>query len=181
MFLPGSWSDHTSAYHKKYRFLTHKLQNSAMLKLLLLHKIILRNSTLLGKLILASGGFKPFMNSYITLPFVALIMFYFIYKQQYLSQQLYDEHVHLHVSASPDITTSGKGKRIKNIISVNQTGNPTLQPLQVSAREGSVLWLCKKHFKPWKFNQFSKFFKQILNPPYMKDKPLNYIWRELAA
>lgn len=88
------------------------------------------------------------MNSYITLPFVALIMFYFIYKQKYLPQQLYDEHVHLHVSASPDNITSGKGKRIKKTVSVNQTGNPTLQPLQVSARERSVLGLCKKHFKP---------------------------------
>lgn len=49
-----------SAYHKKYRFLTHQLQRGTMLKLLLLQKIILRNnnSTLLGRLILASGGFK---------------------------------------------------------------------------------------------------------------------------
>lgn len=121
-----------------------------MLKLLLLQKIILRNNnnTLLGKLILASGVFKPFVNSYVTLPSVALIMFYFIYKQKYLSQQLYDEQMHLHVSASPDNITSGKGKRIKKTISVNQTGNPTLQLLQVSAKERSVLWLCKKHFKP---------------------------------
>lgn len=75
-------------------------------------------------------------------------MFYFINKQRYLSQQLHDEHMHLHVSASPDNITSGKGRRIKKTISVNQTGNPTLQPLRVSARERSVLWLCKKHFKP---------------------------------
>lgn len=75
------------------------------------------------------------MNAYVTLPFAALTMFYFIYKQKYLFQQLDDEHVHLHVWAIPQIISSvTKEKRIKKTIFVNQTGNPTLQPLQVSGR-----------------------------------------------
>jgi len=51
------------------------------------------------------------MNSYVTIPFVALIMLYFTYKQKRLSEQLYDAHMHLHVSASPDNITSGKAKK----------------------------------------------------------------------
>lgn len=87
---------------KTHRFLTHYLQSRAVLQSLLPHKIILRNnSSLLGKFSLASGNCKPFMNSYIALPSVTLVVFYFIYKQKYLSQQLYDEHTHLYVPASP--------------------------------------------------------------------------------
>lgn len=65
---------------------------------------------------MASGVFKPFTDTYVTLPFAALIMFYFIYKQKYLFQQLDDEHVHLHVSAIPQIISSGgKEKEKKNL------------------------------------------------------------------
>lgn len=38
-------------------------------------------------------------------------MFYFIYKQKYLFQQLDDEHVHLHVSAILQIISSVAKKK----------------------------------------------------------------------
>lgn len=82
-----------------------------MLKLLLLHKIILRNnnSTLLGKLILASGVFKPSMNSNRTLPFI-LFTNRSIYPNSYMmSTGIY---VYLHPQI---ISLVAKKKRIKRL------------------------------------------------------------------
>lgn len=66
---------------------------------------------------MASGVVKPF--TYVTLPFVALIMFYFIYEQKYLFQQLDDEYVHLRVSAILQIS-SLVAKRIKLFLLTRQ-------------------------------------------------------------
>lgn len=85
------------------------------------------------------------------------------------------------ITASPTRVTSGKGKKTKKNIAVNQNRNPTPQLCQVSARERCRTAL-QKALNLESLTSLQRFLDRFqIPPPHTEDKAFSSIQGQLLA